>query len=87
MEEFLGAPLPRFLKLGRCDVPVRPTFPGQGMQVPAEIFHDRPTEEPIALVDPAGLKDNDVERRQGAQDFPCSQRTERRLAVGSASAR
>jgi hypothetical protein len=28
-----------------------------------------------------------VQHRQGAQAFPCSQRTERRSAAGSASAR
>jgi hypothetical protein len=50
IEEFLAALLPRLFGLGRCDVPVRPTFPGQGTQVLAEIFHSGPAEEPVAVV-------------------------------------
>jgi hypothetical protein len=79
IKEFPAALLPRFFELGRRDVPVRPTFPGQGTQVLAEIFHGGPAEEPVAVVDRTGLKDNHVQHGQGAQAFPCSQRTERRF--------
>jgi hypothetical protein len=30
--------LPRFFELGCCDVPVGPTFPGQGARILAEIL-------------------------------------------------
>jgi hypothetical protein len=38
--EFLAALLPRRFKFGRCDVPVRPAFFGNGTQVLAEIRGD-----------------------------------------------
>src|ERR1700692_4054433 len=87
IKEFLAALLPCRFEFGRCDVPVHPTFPGHGTQVLAEIFHSGPAEEPVAVVDLIGLTDNHVEPCQGAQAFPRSQRTERRSAAGSASAR
>src|ERR1700686_1335778 len=64
VEEFLATLLPRRFELGRGDVPVRPAFFGNGAQVLAEIFHRRPTEEPVAHVDlindKAGREDNHV---------------------------
>jgi len=42
IEEFLAALLPRRFKFGRCDVPVRTAFFGNGTQVLAEIFHSGP---------------------------------------------
>jgi hypothetical protein len=64
IEEFLATLLPRRFELGRCDVPVRAAFLGNGTQVLAEIFHRRPPEEPIAHVDliydKAGLEDDHV---------------------------
>jgi hypothetical protein len=51
IEEFLAALLPRRFEFGRCDVPVRPAFFGNGAQILTEIFHGGPTEEPIAVVD------------------------------------
>ena len=64
IKEFLAALLPRRFEFGRCDVPVRPAFPGNGTQILAEIFHRGPAEEPVAVVDlvndQAGLEDNRV---------------------------
>src|SRR5580700_2767583 len=64
IKEFLAALLPRRFEFRRCDVPVRPAFPGNGTQVLAEIFHSRPTEEPVAVVDLVNnktrLEDNHV---------------------------
>jgi hypothetical protein len=64
IEEFLAALLPRRFEFGRCDVPVRPAFFGNGAQILAEIFHGGPTEEPIAVVDlindKTGLEHNHV---------------------------
>src|SRR5215213_469188 len=51
VEEFLAALLPRRFEFGRCDVPVRPAFPGHGTQVLAEFFQSGPGEEPVAHVD------------------------------------
>jgi hypothetical protein len=51
IEEFLPALPPRRFEFGRCNVPVRPAFFGNGAQILAEIFHGGPTEEPIAVVD------------------------------------
>src|SRR6204780_5692438 len=62
IEEFLAALLPRRFEFGRCNVPVRPAFLGDGTQVLAEIFHGGPAEEPVAVVDlindEGGLEDN-----------------------------
>ena len=64
IEEFLAALLPRRFEFGRCDVPVRPAFLGNGTQVLAEIFQSGPAEEPVAVVDlindKTGLEDNHV---------------------------
>src|SRR5215467_3889367 len=64
IEEFLAALLPRRLEFGRCDVPVRPAFLGNGTQVLPEIFQRGPPEEPVAVVDlindKTGLEDNRV---------------------------
>ena len=64
IEEFLAALLPRRFEFGCCDVPVRPTFFGNGAQILAEIFHGGPTEEPVAVVDhindKTGLEHNHV---------------------------
>src|ERR1700676_3280950 len=64
IEEFLTALLPRRFEFGRCDVPVRPAFLGNGTQVLAEVFQSRPAEEPVAVVDlindKTGLEDNHV---------------------------
>src|SRR5437868_8785255 len=64
IEEFLSALLPGRFEFGRCDVPVRPAFLGNGTQVLAEIFQSGPAEEPIAHVDliynKARLEDNRV---------------------------
>jgi cytochrome bd-type quinol oxidase subunit 2 len=38
IEEFLAALLPRRFEFGRCDVPVRSAFLGNGAQILAEIF-------------------------------------------------
>jgi hypothetical protein len=64
IEEVLAALLPRRFEFGRCDVPVRPAFFGNGTQVLAEIFQSGPAEKPVAIVDlindKTGLKDNYV---------------------------
>ena len=64
IKEFLAALLPRRLKFGRCDVPVRPAFFGNGTQVLAEIFQSGSAEEPVAVVDlindKTGLEHNHV---------------------------
>src|SRR4029077_9386612 len=71
IKEFLSAFLPRSLKFGRCDVPIRPTFLSNGAQVLAEIFHRGPPEEPIAHVDliyyKSGLEDNRVRNHRIVQ--------------------
>src|ERR1700722_13535541 len=51
IEEFLATFLPRRFEFWRCDVPVRPAFPGNGTKVLAEIFHGGPAEEPVAVID------------------------------------
>ena len=51
IEEFLAALLPRRFEFGRCDVPVRPGFLGNGTQVLAEIFKSWPAKKPVADVD------------------------------------
>src|ERR1700693_382156 len=64
IEEVLAALLPRRFEFGRCDVPVRPAFLGNGTQVLAEIFQSGPAEEPVAVVDlindQTWLEDNHV---------------------------
>ena len=47
----LAALLARSFEFGRCDVPVRPAFPGDGMEVPAEILQSGPAEGPVDVVD------------------------------------
>src|ERR1700719_149144 len=62
IEEFLAASLPSCSEVGRCDVPIRPTFLGYGAEVLTELLQGRPTEKPVAIVDlindKAGLEDN-----------------------------
>ena len=64
IEELLAALLPRVFEFGRCDVPVRPAFPGDSTQVLAEIFQSGPAEVPVAVVDlvddETGLENNRV---------------------------
>jgi hypothetical protein len=64
IEEFLAALLPRCSEFRRCDVPIRPAFPGDRTQVLAEILQRRPAQEPVAVVDlvndKTGLKNNHV---------------------------
>src|SRR5271156_5788662 len=71
IEALLAALLPRGLKLGRGDVPVRPAFLDNGAQVLTEIFHSRAAEEPVAIVDlvdhKAGLQ-HDRMRDHGVVD-------------------
>jgi hypothetical protein len=61
IEEFLAALLPSCFELGRCDVPIRSAFLGDGAEVLSEILHGRPAEEPVAIIDlvddKAGLED------------------------------
>jgi hypothetical protein len=47
----LAALLARSFEFGRCDVPVRPAFPGDGAQVLAEILQSGPAEGPVDVVD------------------------------------
>jgi hypothetical protein len=60
----LSSLLPRRLEVRRRDVPVRPAFPGNGAQVLPQLFHGRPAEEPVAVVDfvndKTGLKHDHV---------------------------
>src|SRR5271167_1140158 len=51
IKELLAALLPRSLKLGRGDVPVRPTFRADCAQVLTELFYCRSTEEPVSVID------------------------------------
>src|SRR5271166_2398729 len=74
IKELLAALLPRSLKLGRGDVPVRPTFRADGAQVLTEFFYCRSTEEPVSVIvlidDEAGreydyMRDHWIVRRIG----------------------
>src|SRR5580658_4655983 len=64
IEQFLAAFLPRGSHFRRRDVPVGPTFVGNGSQVLAKLFQSRPTEEPVTVVhlvnDKTGLENNHV---------------------------
>ena len=54
--------LARSFEFGRCDVPVRPAFPGDGVQVLAEILQSGPAEGPVDVVDDkTGLENNHVD--------------------------
>jgi hypothetical protein len=46
----LAALLARSFEFGRCDVPVRPAFPGDSAQVLAEILQSGPAEGPVDVV-------------------------------------
>ena len=51
IKEFLAALLPRSFEFRGGDVPVRPAFSRNGSEVLAELFHGRPPEKPIAVID------------------------------------
>ena len=62
IEVFLAALLARSFGFGRCDVPVRPAFPGDGVQVLVEIIQSGPAEGPVDVVDDkTGLENNHVD--------------------------
>ena len=49
-------------EFGRCDVPVRPAFPGDGMEVLAEILQNGLAEGPVDVLDDnTGLENNHVD--------------------------
>src|SRR3982751_791816 len=50
IEEFFSALLPCSFHLRRGDIPIRPAFFDHRPQILTQIFHGRPTEEPIAHV-------------------------------------
>ena len=51
VEEFFASLLPRRFEFGRCDVPVRSAFQGDGVQVLVEILQSGPAEGPVDVVD------------------------------------
>ena len=53
----------RFFEFGRCDVPVRPAFPGDGREVLEEILQSGPAEGPVDVLldDKTGLENSHVD--------------------------